>query len=85
MDLRWRLDLLLQLLTKELKNATLILFQHVRRKVNNLEDMLENEGVLSQSHLYDIDIHFTTSLDIWSDYQNIVAKDMTTRDAGAPR
>ena len=58
MDLGWKLDLLLQLLTKELKNATLILFQHVRRKIKNLEYMIENEGVLSQSHLYDIDSHF---------------------------
>ena len=44
-----------------------------------------NEGVLPQSHLYDIDSHFATSLDIWSYYQNIVAKDMTTLDVGVSR
>ena len=60
----WRLDLLLQLLTRELNNAASITFHHVRRNSNSLENIIENEGVPSKSHLYEIDINSATSPDL---------------------
>ena len=72
-------------MTKELNNVAPIILQHVRHKSNSIADKIANEGVLSRFHLYDIDNHSATSLDLWSNYQNIVAKDVTTPDVGSSR